>query len=505
MFIIGALVSCSRSSETASCTASVVSTDTEVTSTVGQPFTSGILTITNSKGEQKWCNATVALTKESSKYLGSIFTAKHCLNPFDVKNVSLKISNSSGFVDVGLSSKYLDKVKFINSHISDPSFVLNYGYFDYSKTYDPSFLGSAYETLAMESLGIVPAQLRKVSSEIKKEQELNSGKILCDSFVVNPSVPNKACFTYDDFIAFEAELTFEVEDTESADKAVENALKYETEVGGFFKNIYLDRSSYELELFQHDLWFNLLQCSEGAGFGDKSSVACTKYKTHLEGMVEASEFYKDNFFLTENFKDMSTDDKKEIWKNILVMYLGSVDRLSRLLKSDVSSSLDTVVMMNNVVTKTGDLKTAFIDFKKVIKGTPEPKVYGVVVSMDPEMIKIFKGDSGSVLLYGGIPFAALSTYEGEPISSGLASALPAVSAEDIPEVTSPSLETAEGEGSVDVVDIAELVVGSTGAISSDEGKPVFPSNVPVPNAPSEGSPNILVDVERPRSEVQSCL
>ena len=101
----------------------------------------------------------------------------------------------------------------------------------------------------------------------------------------------------------------------------------------------------------------------------------------------------------------------------------------------------------------------------------EKKSYGFVTSFDVNKIEIYKGDSGSMMLNYGIPIAVLSTYNGDPVSSGVSAALPTAKEEiSIPEIPIDSVVETPIGTPVDEVATIEIENNSgSEIISANDG------------------------------------
>ena len=62
-----------------------------------------------------WCNASVILQPSSSGIRAQITTAKHCINPWTFRDVTMELAGQTGYIEAKLKSDYLDKIAALST------------------------------------------------------------------------------------------------------------------------------------------------------------------------------------------------------------------------------------------------------------------------------------------------------------------------------------------------------------------------------------------------------
>ncbi|MDB2447407.1 hypothetical protein N9W79_02145, partial [bacterium] len=282
-----------------------------------------------------------------------------------------------------------------------------------------------------------------------------------------------------------------------------------------------DSANMQFQLFQLYVWENVRQCFDSsrtiAGLSAESYGVCSLAKDSLMALLNDPSFYLGNTHVFSTFKDQPDTQLKVSEKSLSKEYVDNLARIYEFVRTNVLSS-GGIRLFNNISLSGSGLTPALIKLDQFVDKVFDRKGYGFVASLDKSKIDVFKGDSGSILLFNGTPIAALSTYEGEPVSSGLASAVPAVSPETVfPEIDSGPADSVSDSGpsggGVDAdfdvpapSDIASVEIGTASSEVSDTHVDASGTVSGEGSAPAENSfSGIIADANERAVGTSNCL
>lgn len=479
--VILAASACRPAENVGSCSTSIAGSK-DVYS-IGKPYNSALMGFHSSKGT-KWCNATIYLEPNGSSFDSKIVTAKHCLNPWDFKGSEIKISGELGFIDAQMNAPLLSKLKMFsdaNSGFMNKFDILNE--FSFDQMYipgrtpsQPHFLDMIYKT--------PPNGFARLNNELKAEEKKYGNK-LCERNFNTEEFPEKACFTSEDLVAFDANIKIPSKFYNPVAKSVTNFAP--SDYATFVVDLIKKRSDYEFELFQTNIWQILRQCSPSTQnilmVIPENLDMCKDRKEAMTQLLNNSSFYSGNEFVNKSILTLENEANDKLNFDLRATYLDTANTLIEFYSSKIDSAKDLTILNNIKDLRTGFYKTAYVSLSKVSHMPPVSKPYGVVASLNREKLMIYKGDSGSMLLYADVPLATLSTYNGNPVASGISSIIPTAEEKIIPEIGDSVPSEVD---SVDSISTIETVSPST-TVSQD-------------TTPER---NIIVDVSS--SSAENCL
>lgn len=438
-----------------------------------KPFTTGFLKVATYEGDT-WCNVSVSLIPGAYSNKAQITTAKHCIDPWILKGVSLEIAGEFGFIPAEISSDYIEKLKQFSFAISGRISKLDsIGEIDYSRVFEPSKgqVAMLEEMSKYYNTKTVPEALLVIDKDVAMERR-EFGKPLCDVGASFSSFPAKACFTIEDMISFEAEIKVDASYSDLLKKAASSASLTSSQQTMYSR--LKNQTTMEFELFQLQVWDNLRQCYEDKRnnlvVDSDSLMVCRNVKDSLYTVFSNDSFYRGNTAVSKSI--MNQDDLTSLTSTLSRNYVSTVASVHQFVWDFVKDSKQMGIF-NNVTTASGKLVPAVVNVENVFTENTSKKGYGFVTSLRTSAFNVSKGDSGSVLVKSGVPIGVLSTYDGGPVSNGLISALPSVTKEPVavPEVSIPSVSKVEppvytGDPGSDGVDSIE-VSNSTGTVTEN--------------------------------------
>lgn len=433
-------VSCRAGEPMESCTTAVMSDQSRIDK-LGKPYSSAILLVDTDNGTNKiWCNASLNLSRNGSTINATLVTAKHCVNPFNMDGMDLEITGTNGIIPAKIKSDFIENIKRFSAVADQKTEAIFYGNKSRNvEMYIPSRSPkpSSYPDYIDEqgnSLEDKYASYKDFDAQIAFEQS-EYGKPLCELAFKTDKFPNKACFTADDLIAFEVEL-YDIDSkyVSQLENAIDQNETGYSDVDNFVKTI-VERSSVEFELLQAETYVELKRCK---AIPDHE-ICKEASASGLLDLRKNESFYKGNQYIT--YSAIAADiastasasyEFESAHSNLFKKYFDISEIVIKHLSEKVTAG-ESLSLFTNIEDRASDdqlvHKAAFIRLQQINGGAILQRAYGVVASLDPNYIRLGKGDSGSMLMYDGVPIAVLSTFDGEPISSGRASALPKRGAE----------------------------------------------------------------------------
>ena len=353
-----------------------------------EPYRLAIINVESSRGTS-WCNASLNLKPlVAGKMRATLTTAKHCINPWTFRNLSVQLAGNNGYFDVDVRSDYLQKLVSLSDAVSGKvEQIKSDNAFDFVTNItpvNPSGVGVIKNLREVYPKGEeIPESLLELNAQLDSEKVNNNGKSLCEIGSNPVDFNNKLCFTVFDMLSFEVEIS--VPETHRQAMIGSNS-----SYGDVLTN-YEKLSQFEFDMLTSKISERLQKCSTST-----ESVFCGASGEKLKQLV-----------------NVTSGDYKSTAKE----YLQTQVTIMEYIRANIRGS-DQLRLINNVSLGSDRFLAAKIPLNRSVLSTLTPKLYGFVANARTSALQFAKGDSGSVLTFMDVPIAVLSTYRGDPTTSG---------------------------------------------------------------------------------------
>lgn len=392
----------------------------------------------------KSCNAAVDplfYDQASDQMTMRITTAKHCMMPTETKRMKMMLSYNGAFIHGELSGRFVERVQAISEAVGYKK-ISNLADYDTEKHWRPNLNGAvfpdhedlvsgkfpghqAYLNAILEETNIIPG-----SDEPRREtSDPAANQMLCYK------QGGTACFFASDATVFEAVFTPEKDGSSltSSKSILSQAFdkysgqKFGKDHTGRLLNLYADRTQLDLEILGSQLLISASTCGQNGLDQAEREIVCGSARNRILRLTESPSFYSQNkvFKSASEVMTYAQSDDTRLEKAIININEEIFKIFSNL--SPSSSQITLINLTENTSTDSASREKMFKQFD--LRSIADPSQvrftpYGLVTPVDQSKIQLLKRDSGSMLLVDGTPWAILSVYDREPISGGLAYALP---------------------------------------------------------------------------------